>query len=105
MGSLRHKEGKEEVNTKTISFGQWKTWVASRLIDLDRRIHILKEAKDYVENKEELWKTLVSLCSQKLWIESIVRRASSNDTVDIIARDMKKKALMDIDKWENGNAD
>ena len=105
MGSLRHKEGKEEVNTKTISFGQWKTWVASRLIDLDRRIHILKEAKDYVENKEELWKTLVSLCSQKLFLESVVRRANSNDTVDIIARDMKKKALMDIDKWENGNAD
>lgn len=79
------------MNSKLISFGQWKTWAASRTIDLDRRIHILKEAKDYVEKREELWKTLVSLCSQKLWIESIVRRASSNDTVDIIQKDLQKR--------------
>lgn len=85
---------KKIIEDKKFDFGQWKTWCASRSIDLDRRIHILKEAKEYVENKEELWRTLVSLCSQKLFLESVVRRASNNDTVDII-------------KWESnqGNGD
>lgn len=95
------------MQNKTISFGEWKTWVASRLIDLDRGIHILKESKDFVKDdmKEELWRALVSKASQKLFLESLQRRVSNNDTIDIINRQMKAKALADIDKWENGNAD
>lgn len=95
------------MNGKTISFGQWKTWVASRIIDLDRGIHILKQAAHFGtdELKREARHAAFSKHAEKMALESYLRRATGNDTVDIIARDMKKKALRDIDKWENGNAD
>lgn len=92
---------------KQISFGQWKTWVASRIIDLDRGIYILRQAQHFAtdELKKEAERAAFSKHAEKMFLESIVRRATGNDTIDIIARDMKKKALRDIDKWENGNAD
>lgn len=95
------------MNAKTISFGELKTKWASRLIDIDRRIHILRETKGFIADdmKEDYYKVIASLADAKLWIESIRRRAGENDTIDIINKQMKAKALRDIDKWENGNGD
>lgn len=95
---------KKIIEDKKFDFGQWKTWVASRLIDLDRGIHILKESKDFVKDdlKEDLWKSLVSKCSQKLLLESLIRRTSDNDTLEVIQREMKRKAERDIKRlWDN----
>jgi len=89
------------VNSKLVSvgdFGKWKTWAASRIIDIDRRIHILRETKSFVSEdmKRDYYKVIASLADAKLWIESIRRRAGENDTIDIINRQMKAKALKDI---------
>lgn len=98
------------MNSKLINFGQLKTWWAARLIDLDRQINLLSNvmnATEYLseEIKEEARKAITNKIEERNRIKSIQRRSSDNDTIEIIQRDMKKKALRDIDKWENGNAD
>lgn len=79
-------------------FGKWKTWAESRIIDIDRRIHLLRETKNFVKDdmKRDYYKVIASLADAKLWIESIRRRAGENDTIDIINKQMKAKALRDI---------
>lgn len=86
------------MNVKTISFGELQTKWASRIIDIDRRIHILRETKSFVSEdmKRDYYKVIASLADAKLWIESIRRRAGENDTIDIINKQMKAKALRDI---------
>jgi len=83
------------VNAKTISFGELQTKWASRLIDIDRRIHILRETKNFVKDdmKRDYYKVIASLADAKLWIESIRRRAGENDTIDIINKQIKKPGL------------
>jgi hypothetical protein len=90
------------INKKLISFGEWKTQIAARIIDLGRRIHILRQAGHFAneELKTEARRAAFKKHAEKMWLESILRRASENDTVDIIARDMKRKALRDIRRFE-----
>lgn len=91
---------------KQISFGQWKTWRASRQIDLERMADSLisKCTGPEKQDIDILIKTVETLKELKL-IKSLGMRLSDNDTIDIINKQMKAKALRDIDKWENGNGD
>ena len=85
------------MNSKQISFGQWKTWRASRQIDLERMADnlISKCTGPEKQDIDTLIKTVETLKELKL-IKSLGMRLSENDTIDIINRQMKAKALKDI---------
>lgn len=85
------------INKKSISFEQWKTWRASREIDLSRIADDLVSKCTGPEKQDidTLIKVVETLKELKL-IKSLGRRISDNDTIDIINRQMKVKALKDI---------
>lgn len=80
------------------SFGKWQTWCASRIIDLQRGIHILTEALEFIDKdlRGEALEARMNKIAQLRLIESLQRRTGGNDTIDIINRQMKAKALKDI---------
>lgn len=82
---------------KQISFGQWKTWIASRQIDLERMADslIAKCTGPEKQDIDTLIKAVETLKELKL-IKSLGMRVSENDTIDIINKQMKDKALKDI---------
>lgn len=94
------------MNFKQISFAELKTNWARRLIDLDRQITLLSNVLnmgEYLsdELKEEAEVSMSNKIDERNLIKSLQRRTSGNDTIEIIQRQMKAKALRDIDKWEN----
>ncbi len=92
---------------KKLTFQQWKVWLVTKQIDLQRQILVLEEYRDTLDLKESIAIRAAIRGKRRMlnFFESLQRRVSSNDTIEVIQRDMKAKALRDIDKWENGNAD
>lgn len=82
------------MNNKTISFGQWKTWRASRQIDLERMADSLisKCTGPEKQDIDTLIKVVETLKELKL-IKSLGMRLSENDTIDIINKQIKKPGL------------
>ncbi len=82
------------MNCKQISFGQWKTWRASRQIDLERMADslIAKCTGPEKQDIDTLIKVVETLKELKL-IKSLGMRLSENDTIDIINKQIKKPGL------------
>jgi len=94
---------------KKLTFGQWKTITASRIIDLQRAIGIMFETKDIstVQSRIKYMNKISGKLKTLTLLDSLLRRVSDNDTLEVIQRQMKAKALKFIkdEGLDHGNGD
>lgn len=93
------------INKKVLSyprtFAEWKTWRAMREIDLQRIAdELLPQVIGPEKQNVDLLIKVVETLKELRFIKSLKRRVSENDTLEIIQRQMKAKALRDIKRFE-----